>query len=133
RAPSAGACRTLLGRGVDMANMENKGRFDTGALGRPDIGQSAAGVAEKAKETGSQAIEKAKDMGSQVLEKAKDYASSAAEKASETYEAGRHYVTERGIRGMTDDVAEVIRRNPLPAVLVGLGIGFLLARALRED
>jgi hypothetical protein len=131
-----------------MANMENKGsRFDTGALGST-VGRQEQerqeSVVEKAKDTGSQAIEKAKDMGSQAMEKAKDYASSVSEQVSQTasrlgeraehtYEAGRDYVTHRGLRGMGEDVTDIIRRNPVPAVLVGLGIGFLIARAMRED
>ena len=129
--------------------MENKGnRFDAGALGRPDLGRqessSAASVVEKAKDMGSQAVEKAKDMGNEALEKAKGYATNVSEQASQvasrignkveqTYEAGRDYVTERGLGGMGEDLTDLIRKNPLPAVLIGLGIGFLLARALRED
>jgi hypothetical protein len=30
---------------------------------------------------------------------------------------------------MGEDLTNLIRRNPLPAVLVGIGIGYLLARA----
>ena len=127
--------------------MENKGsRFDTGALARPEIGrqESAGTTLEKAKDMGSNALEKAKDMGSDVIEKAKGYATNVSEQASQaasrignkveqTYEAGRDYVTERGLSGMGEDVTDLIRKNPLPAMLIGLGIGFLLARALRED
>jgi ElaB/YqjD/DUF883 family membrane-anchored ribosome-binding protein len=31
---------------------------------------------------------------------------------------------------MMDDVTNVVRRHPLPAVLVGIGIGFLIGRTL---
>jgi ElaB/YqjD/DUF883 family membrane-anchored ribosome-binding protein len=31
---------------------------------------------------------------------------------------------------MMDDVTELVRLNPLPAVLVGIGIGFLIGRTL---
>ena len=117
--------------------MENKGsRFDTGALARHE----PATALEKAKDAGSQAVDKAREMGNEALEKAKGYASNVSEQASrighkveETYEAGRDYVTHRGLSGMGEDLTDVIRKNPLPAVLLGVGIGFLLARALRED
>jgi hypothetical protein len=33
---------------------------------------------------------------------------------------------------MMDDLTDVIRRNPVPAVLIGLGLGFLLGRMLRS-
>jgi len=29
---------------------------------------------------------------------------------------------------MADDVTDLIRRNPIPALFVGIGLGFLLAR-----
>ena len=126
--------------------MENKGnRFDTAALGRPETARHEAATAlEKAKDMGSQAVEKAKEMGSDALEKAKGYASNVSEQAGQvasrignsveqTYESSRDYVTHRGLSGMGEDVTDLIRKNPLPAVFIGLGIGFLLARALRED
>jgi uncharacterized membrane-anchored protein YhcB (DUF1043 family) len=33
---------------------------------------------------------------------------------------------------MTDDLTNLIRRNPIPALFVGIGIGFLLARVTRS-
>jgi ElaB/YqjD/DUF883 family membrane-anchored ribosome-binding protein len=33
---------------------------------------------------------------------------------------------------MADDVTEMIRKNPIPAVLVGIGIGFLLGQLTRS-
>jgi F0F1-type ATP synthase assembly protein I len=33
---------------------------------------------------------------------------------------------------MAEDVSELIRRNPIPAMLVGVGIGFLLAKVFRS-
>jgi len=45
--------------------------------------------------------------------------------------AGR-YLQEEGIVGMAEDVTELIRRNPIPSMFVGIGIGFLLARLLRR-
>jgi ElaB/YqjD/DUF883 family membrane-anchored ribosome-binding protein len=31
---------------------------------------------------------------------------------------------------MVEDVGGLIKRNPIPAVLIGLGVGFLIGRAL---
>jgi ElaB/YqjD/DUF883 family membrane-anchored ribosome-binding protein len=39
-------------------------------------------------------------------------------------------VEEKNLSGMVDDVSGLIKRNPVPAVLIGLGIGFLIGRAL---
>jgi F0F1-type ATP synthase assembly protein I len=36
------------------------------------------------------------------------------------------------LTGIADDLTGVIKRNPIPAVLVGIGIGYLIAHALRR-
>jgi len=40
-------------------------------------------------------------------------------------EAGGHYVEEQGLKGIGDDVTMSIRKNPVPALCIGFGIGFL--------
>jgi len=42
------------------------------------------------------------------------------------------YLEDKHLSGMADDVASVIKSHPIPAVLIGLGVGFLLGRALRD-
>ena len=34
---------------------------------------------------------------------------------------------------MAEDLTDLIRRNPIPALLVGVGLGFLLARATTRN
>jgi len=43
---------------------------------------------------------------------------------------GGKYLEQEGFSGMMEDVTELIRRNPVPAILVGVGIGFLIGRTL---
>lgn len=43
------------------------------------------------------------------------------------------YIQEEGLLGMAKDVTELVRRNPLPAVLVGVGLGFMLAQMFRRE
>src|SRR5262245_54129845 len=42
------------------------------------------------------------------------------------------YLEEKNLSGMFEDVTELVRRNPIPALLLGIGLGFLLARTLRS-
>ncbi len=42
------------------------------------------------------------------------------------------YLSDQGVTGMTNDIANCIRRNPVPSLLVGLGLGFLLAHVTRR-
>jgi hypothetical protein len=48
-------------------------------------------------------------------------------------ESGGRYLEEHGLSGMGKDMTEMIRRNPLPALLVGIGLGYLLARATHRS
>jgi len=47
-------------------------------------------------------------------------------------ESSGRYLEEEGLSGMADDLTQMIRRNPIPSVLVGIGVGFLLARLIRS-
>jgi hypothetical protein len=57
---------------------------------------------------------------------------SAASTVANTLEQGGRYIREEGLGGMTEDVTNAIRRNPIPAVLCAVAVGFLLARATRS-
>jgi len=54
----------------------------------------------------------------------------ATRAVASTLQEGGQYLEQEGFSGMMDDVTELVRRNPLPSVLVGIGIGFLLGRML---
>jgi ElaB/YqjD/DUF883 family membrane-anchored ribosome-binding protein len=61
-----------------------------------------------------------------------DAAESAATTAGETVEKGAEYLKENSPSDMMNDATELVRKNPITSVLVGLGIGFLLARVIRR-
>jgi hypothetical protein len=42
------------------------------------------------------------------------------------------YLEEHGLSGVGEDLTNLIRRNPIPAVLIGIGLGFMLARMTRS-
>jgi hypothetical protein len=56
----------------------------------------------------------------------------AASKVAGSLESGGRYLREEGLRGMGRDLTDLVRRNPIPSLLIGVGIGFLLARATRS-
>jgi hypothetical protein len=53
-------------------------------------------------------------------------------KTAKTLDTAGCYLREEGVRGMAEDVTNLIRRNPGPALLLGLGLGFLLASATKR-
>jgi hypothetical protein len=115
--------------------------------------EAASQVADKAKDLASNAAHRVEDMASTAEKKADSAVHSvgtgmehlagtirekgphdgvlgtASNKLANTLERGGHYLEEEGLSGMAEDLTNVIRRNPIPALFVGIGIGFLIARA----
>jgi ElaB/YqjD/DUF883 family membrane-anchored ribosome-binding protein len=56
----------------------------------------------------------------------------ASHTVADALRSSGQYIEEARLSGMAEDVTSMIRRNPVPAVLIGIGIGFLLGRALRS-
>lgn len=56
----------------------------------------------------------------------------ASQAMADTLKEGGHYLEEAKLSGLADDVTKMIKRNPMPAVLIGFGIGLILGRALRS-
>jgi hypothetical protein len=51
---------------------------------------------------------------------------------AETLDSGGRYLKEEGMTGMANDLTDMIKRNPIPALLVGVCLGVLIARATRS-
>jgi hypothetical protein len=80
----------------------------------------------------------AQDVASRVAETAgtaaataQEMAGSAATAVTDTAAGVGAYVQEKGLQGLSGDLTDLIRRYPVPALLVGLGIGFVLGRSVR--
>jgi len=53
----------------------------------------------------------------------------ASEYVAGALETGGKYLQQEGFSGMAEDLTAMIRRNPIPALLVGIGLGYLIARS----
>jgi hypothetical protein len=119
--------------------------------------EAGTAAAQKGKELASQAADKAKELAHAAGEKADDAAAAvgssmqsaagtirdkgphggmlgaATSRVAGTLESGGQYLKEEGVTGMMEDLGSLIRRNPIPALLVGLGIGYLLGHATRSN
>ena len=71
-----------------------------------------------------------------VKDRVKDMASNVAEKAEQAWETTRDHVSDwassagQGVQSAWEGVDGFFRRYPIPMFFVGIGIGFLLAKAL---
>jgi uncharacterized protein YjbJ (UPF0337 family) len=79
----------------------------------------------------------AQDVASRVTEtagtaatKAQELAGSAATAVTDTVAAVGAHVQAKGLQGLSGDLTDLIRRYPVPALLVGLGIGYVLGRSV---
>jgi len=99
-------------------------------------------VGDKASEYASQAGQKADNAASSVGSGMKNLADtvrehsphggmlgSASEQVASGLEAGGKYLEDKGLSGIGDDLTCLIKKNPIPAVLIGIGIGYLIASA----
>lgn len=137
----ATAQKDLLKPGSNMGEHCKELADDVAAKAR-EFGST---VAEKAGEAVSYVGKKADDATSAVGTGMKSVAGAIRDKTSDkgvvgaagsavasTLEQGGRYLEEQGLSGMGNDFTNLIRRNPLPAVLIGVGIGYLIAHALKS-
>ncbi|GKS57968.1 hypothetical protein YTPLAS18_14950 [Nitrospira sp.] len=100
-------------------------------------------AAVKAREAASKARETARDVGHSLGEAAESLqdkirrtgkdAADVVSSVSERVRSSATYVQEQGLEGLMDDVGTLIKRYPIQAVLIGVGVGFLLARGSRDE
>ena len=57
---------------------------------------------------------------------------SASHAVAKTVRDGGEYLEDAKLSGVTRDVARLIRQNPIPAVCIAIGLGWLVARKLRN-
>jgi len=60
------------------------------------------------------------------------YLGSATRSVGDSLVEGGRYLEKEGLGGIAEDLGGVIKRNPVPAVLCAIGVGFLLGRSMRS-
>jgi hypothetical protein len=96
-----------------------------------DAGRSAARAASKtADNVAASAGQTVEGMAQRVREYGPKSGmfGDATETVAGSLEQGGRYLEEQGLTGMANDVTELIKRNPIPALLLGVGLGFMIAR-----
>lgn len=54
----------------------------------------------------------------------------ASQSVANTIKESGKYIEDAKLSGMLEDVSDLIRRNPMPAILIGVGVGYLIGRAM---
>jgi vacuolar-type H+-ATPase subunit H len=107
-----------------------------------DVAHAAGQKAQDVAQTAGQKAQDATAAFGRTLETAADKVRSntpnegvigrASEAVASSLEKGGRYLEDKNLTGLADDMTEMIRRNPIPAVLIGVGLGFLIGRTLRS-
>jgi len=151
-----GGAQSMTDKAKDFAS-ETKDKAQDAAQGVVErAGEMASNVASRAGEVASTVANRAGEMASgagrrvegavtsagsgmqSFAESVRDYApsggmlGSAAGAVADTLENTGEYLESHGLSGVADDLTNLIRRNPIPALLIGIGVGFLIARATRS-
>jgi len=57
----------------------------------------------------------------------------AGNSVADSLDSAGRYLEEEGLGGIAEDMTGMIRKNPIPALLIGVGIGFLLGRSMSSS
>lgn len=95
------------------------------------VGDAASFVGQKAQDASTSVGSGMKSLGGTIREHtpSSGMLGTAGGAVADTLESSGRYLQEHGLSGIGDDITNLIRRNPIPAVLLGIGVGFLVARA----
>jgi len=94
----------------------------------------ATQTAAKAREVTGDFGHQMKQFGGRIREKSPhEKVRHTANKVADSLESAGAYLEQKNLDGMFDDLAGVIRRYPLQALLAGIAVGFLLAQKRRGE
>ncbi len=138
-----------------MANTPNTGK-QTAENVTSKAQDTTGNVLDKAKQVAGNVADKARNVASAVGERAESATQSvgrgmeslagtirdrgpqsgfiggAASGVASALDSSGRYLEEQGLSGIGEDLTNLIRRNPIPALLIGIGLGFLLSRMTRS-
>jgi cell division septum initiation protein DivIVA len=138
-----------------VGSMTEKAK-DTASSAVHSAGEMASSATQRAREAASSVGQSASDAASNVGHKAEEAAQNvggsmrslagqlrenlphegmlgtASSRVADTLDRGGRYLQEEGLQGIASDLSSLVRRYPVPAILICLGVGFLVARSLRS-
>lgn len=117
-----------------MLNAAKETASDVAEKAKQAAGSMADAAGKKANEMTSAVGSSIKGVGERIKEggPTEGYLGQASKSVASSLEQGGQYLEEHGLTGLAEDVGGMIKRNPVPAVLVAIGIGFLVGRMLKR-
>jgi ElaB/YqjD/DUF883 family membrane-anchored ribosome-binding protein len=122
---------------ADMNKGNVKSGIDTAADKAKNLTERAGGVMDTVRDRAEGLADRASEVAGQVKDKAREWAGDAYDAAKDTGHrvqrwAGDAYdVAADNLNDFGKEVTSLIRRHPIPALLIGFGVGLLLGRTAR--
>ncbi|MBS0204109.1 MAG: hypothetical protein JSS49_14480 [Planctomycetes bacterium] len=93
---------------------------------------AASGVGRKADDLAATAGTRLQGLGDRLSQNAPQSGvlGSTSQAVVNGVKAGGKYIEDSKLTGMTEDLVELVRRNPIPAVLIAIGLGWFVGRKL---
>jgi ElaB/YqjD/DUF883 family membrane-anchored ribosome-binding protein len=91
-----------------------------------ELGRKASRKADRVRATAADSL----DTAASAVHTGGERVASAAHSAAGALTSGAQYVREHDARDMIDDVMQLVKNNPGPALLGAAALGFLVGRAL---
>jgi ElaB/YqjD/DUF883 family membrane-anchored ribosome-binding protein len=101
---------------------------------REKVSQATTQAADTVDSTMNTTGQKMHDLAQTVRQKAPEGGTigNIAASAADVLDRSGSYLQETDVRTLQSDLEDLIRRRPLESLLIGAGVGFLLARGLRR-
>jgi phage-related tail protein len=112
------------------SHLADKARDAASTVGNR-VGDAANYVGQRAEDATAAAGGGLKSLAGQVRQTAphEGMLGNAASSVAGALDRTGDYLREQGLSGMAEDFTSMVRRNPIPALLIGVAFGFLIARA----
>jgi len=96
--------------------------------------QAAGDVSKRADDLTSNAGVSIQGLGNRISQNAphSGVLGSASQAFAKSVKDGGEYIEGAKFSGMSEDLAQLVRRNPIPAVLIAIGLGWFAAHKLRS-
>lgn len=127
---SSGAPRT--GTAEDVASYVGRKAEDAALYVGHKAEDAAAYVGQKTGDASASVGGRLRSLGDSVRDRRPEggMAGDASSAVADTLESSGRYLEEEGLKDMTEDVTALIRRYPIPALVIGVAAGYLVGRAM---
>jgi ABC-type transporter Mla subunit MlaD len=130
--PESGAATAARMKLSEKAAEVNEKVADFGRKTVDSIDESRKGTASALDQAAAK-LHSSGDQLSDVAHTAADQISGVAHSAAEKLRTAADYIRETDLKGMGDDLKDIVKRYPGPALAAAAVLGFLVARGFRRD